>query len=203
MHGGEKDDPRGHALRYGLCVPRCAQLVTDDDARVHAAQCHGNALGLGAAGVDVAAYPRGAWQAAALAGHQFPALVDDADDGLPFAELLHKRSQQCGFAAARRAGQQQTAGGRGYVGFQLRWQRAGQPAGNAQVERRHRRETARSAAPSHADAAAALHSEIPSFQLVLIGVDRAAAELQKAVTQSLGIQYGGQPGTWQKLRRRT
>lgn len=21
MHGGEKDDPRGHALRYGLCVP--------------------------------------------------------------------------------------------------------------------------------------------------------------------------------------
>ena len=201
MYRGKEYNAGGDPLCDGLGIAGRAQLITDDDLRVHAAQRHGNALGLGAAGVDIAPNLRCAGQTARLTGHQLAALINDADKCVLLAELLRKRAQQGGLAAARRAGQQQPAGGGNGQCLQLGRQRTGQPARNAQIERRYGGKAARPAAARYPDAAAALHGEIPLLQLVLIGVDRAAAELQKAVPQGVGLQRGRQTRSGKKFGR--
>ena len=79
MYRGKKYNAGGDPLCDGLGVAGRAQLITDDDLRVHAAQRHGNTLGLGAAGVDIAPNLRCAGQTARLTGHQLAALINDAE----------------------------------------------------------------------------------------------------------------------------
>ena len=94
MYSGKEYNAGGDPLCDGLGVAGRAQLITDDDLRVHAAQRHGNTLGLGAAGVDIAPNLRCAGQTARLTGHQLAALINNADKCVPIAELLHKRAQR-------------------------------------------------------------------------------------------------------------
>ena len=199
MYSCKKHNTGGNPLRHSLCVLRCAQLITDKDLRVHAAQRHGNALRLGAAGIDIAADLCGTGQAAGLTGHQLAALVNDADEGVTLTKPLYDRPQQCCFAAARRAGQQQSPGPGGHSLLQRGRQWAGDPARDAQIQRGHGRKTARPPAACHTDAAAALHGEIALLQLVLVCVDRTAAKLQKAVPQHVRLHCSGKPCTRQEF----